>query len=44
MVSSFGLVRLFGGLDPVAGKQVMLIGSAEDQDASIKIRDQFPRR
>jgi hypothetical protein len=30
-------VRLFGGLDPVAGKQVMLAGSADDEDASIKI-------
>lgn len=30
-------VRLFGGLDPVTGKQVMLTGSAEDEDAAIMI-------
>ena len=30
-------VQLFGGLDPVTGKQMMLTGSADDEDASIKI-------
>ena len=36
-------VRLFGGLDPVTGQQVMLTGSAEDEDAAIKLRDKFRR-
>ena len=31
-------IRLFGGQDPVTGKQVMLTGSAEDEDAAIKLR------
>jgi hypothetical protein len=31
-------IRLFGGQDPVTGKQVMLSGSAEDEDAAIKLR------
>jgi hypothetical protein len=35
--------RLFGGQDPVTGKQVMLTGSAEDEDAAIKLRDKFRR-
>src|SRR5918998_6766606 len=34
-------IRLFGGQDPVTGKQVMLTGSAEDEDAAIKLRDKF---
>ena len=37
-------IRLFGGQDPVTGKQVMLTGSAEDQDAAIKLRDKFRRQ
>jgi integrase len=37
-------VRLFGGQDPVTGKQVMLTGSAEDEDAVIKLRDKFRRQ
>src|SRR5918998_4082656 len=36
-------IRLFGGQDPVTGKQVMLTGSAEDEDAAIKLRDKFRR-
>ncbi|MCU1610900.1 MAG: hypothetical protein JWM45_2816, partial [Pseudonocardiales bacterium] len=32
-------IRLFGGQDPVTGKQVMLTGSAEDEVAAIKLRD-----
>jgi hypothetical protein len=34
-------VRVFGGLDPVTGKEGMLTGSAEDEDAAIKLRDTF---
>ncbi len=37
-------VRLFGGQDPVTGKQVMLTGSADDEDAAIKLRDKFRRQ
>ncbi len=37
-------VRLFGGLDPVTGKQVILTGSADDEDAAIKLRDKFRRQ
>lgn len=37
-------IRLFGGHDPVTGKQVMLTGSAEDEDAAIKLRDKFRRQ
>jgi hypothetical protein len=37
-------VRLFGGQDPVTGKQVMLTGSADDEDAAIKLRDTFRRQ
>ncbi|MGH3900729.1 MAG: hypothetical protein ACRDTA_21290 [Pseudonocardiaceae bacterium] len=37
-------VRLFGGQDPVTGKQVMLTGSAEDEDGAIKLRDKFRRQ
>jgi integrase len=37
-------IRLFGGQDPVTGKQVMLTGSAEDEDAAIKLRDTFRRQ
>lgn len=37
-------IRLFGGQDPVTGKQVMLTGSAEDEDAAIKLRDKFRRQ
>ncbi len=35
-------VRLFGGQDPVTGKQLMLTGSAED-DSAIKLRDKVRR-
>jgi integrase len=37
-------IRLFGGQDPVTGKQVMLTGSAEDEEAAIKLRDKFRRQ
>ena len=37
-------IRLFGGQDPVTGKQVMLTGSAVDEDAAIKLRDKFRRQ
>ncbi|MGH3685165.1 MAG: hypothetical protein ACRDRU_04890 [Pseudonocardiaceae bacterium] len=37
-------VRLVGGQDPVTGKQVMLTGSAEDEDAAITLRDRFRRQ
>jgi len=37
-------IRLFGGLDPVTGKQMMLTGSAEDEDAAIKLRDKSVSR
>ncbi len=37
-------VRLFGGQDPVTGKQVMLTGSADDEDGAIKLRDKFRRQ
>jgi len=37
-------VRVFGGHDPVTGKQVMLTGSAEDEDAAITLRDTFRRQ
>jgi hypothetical protein len=37
-------IRLFGGRDPVTGKQVMLTGSAEDEDSAIKLRDKFRRQ
>jgi hypothetical protein len=37
-------IRLLGGQDPVTGKQVMLTGSAEDEDAAIKLRDKFRRQ
>jgi integrase len=37
-------IRLFGGQDPVTGKQVMLTGSAEDEDSAIKLRDKFRRQ
>src|SRR5918998_618422 len=37
-------IRLFGGQDPVTGKQVMLTGSAENEDAAIKLRDKFRRQ
>jgi integrase len=37
-------IRLFGGQDPVTGKQVMLTGSAEDEDGAIKLRDKFRRQ
>jgi hypothetical protein len=37
-------VRVFGGHDPVTGKQVMLTGSAEDEDEAIKLRDKFRRQ
>ncbi|MGH3533502.1 MAG: tyrosine-type recombinase/integrase [Pseudonocardiaceae bacterium] len=37
-------VRLFGGQDPVTGKQVMLTGSADTEDAAIKLRDTFRRQ
>jgi integrase len=34
-------VRIFGGTDPVTGKQVMLTGSADSQDAAIELRDKY---
>jgi integrase len=37
-------VRLFGGQDPVTGKQVMLTGSAEDEDGALKLRNKFRRQ
>jgi hypothetical protein len=37
-------IRLFGGQDPVTGKQVMLTGSADDEDTAIKLRDKFRRQ
>jgi integrase len=37
-------VRIFGGHDPVTGKQVMLTGSAENEAAAIKLRDKFRRQ
>jgi integrase len=37
-------IRFFGGQDPVTGKQVMLTGSAEDEDTAIKLRDKFRRQ
>ncbi|MEO7194976.1 MAG: hypothetical protein ABIZ05_09155 [Pseudonocardiaceae bacterium] len=37
-------VRLLGGQDPVTGKQVMLTGSAQDEDGAIKLRDKFRRQ
>jgi hypothetical protein len=37
-------VWIFGGHDPVTGRQVMLTGSADDEDAEIKLRDAFRRQ
>ena len=37
-------VRLFGGQDPVTGKQVMLTGSSDDEDGAIRLRDKFRRQ
>jgi hypothetical protein len=37
-------IRPFGGQDPVTGKQVMLTGSAEDEESAIKLRDKFRRQ
>ena len=34
-------VRIFGGTDPVTGKQVILTGSADSQDAAIELRDKY---
>ena len=34
-------VRIFGGTDPVTGKQVILTGSADTQPAAIELRDRF---
>jgi hypothetical protein len=34
-------VRIFGGCDPVTGKQVILTGSADSQDAAVELRDKF---
>ncbi len=34
-------VRIFGGIDPVTGKQVMLTGSAENENDAIELRDRF---
>lgn len=34
-------MRTFGGTDPVTGKQVMLTGSADSQDAAVELRDKF---
>ena len=34
-------VRIFGGADPVTGKQVMLTGSAQSETAAIELRDRF---
>ena len=32
-------VRIFGGADPVTGKQVILTGSAQSETAAIELRD-----
>jgi hypothetical protein len=37
-------VWLFGGLDPLTGKQVMMTGSAEDEDAATRLRNKFRRQ
>jgi integrase len=34
-------VRVFGGRDPVTGRQIMLTGSAPDANAAIRLRNQF---
>lgn len=34
-------VRIFGGIDPVTDKQVMLTGSADSQEAAVELRDRF---
>jgi len=33
--------RIFGGTDPVTGKQVMLTGSADSEAAAVEVRDRF---
>ena len=37
-------VRVFGGIDPVTGKQVMLTGSADTEAGAIEIRDGFRKQ
>jgi integrase len=37
-------VRVFGGTDPVTGKQVILTGSADTQDAAVDLRDGFRKQ
>jgi integrase len=37
-------IRIFGGNDPVTGKQVMLTGSADDENVAIELRDNFRRQ
>lgn len=37
-------MRIFGGQDPVTGKQVMLTGSADSEDVAIKLRGQVRGR
>ena len=37
-------VRVFGGTDPVTGKQIMLTGSADSQTAAIDLRDGFRKQ
>jgi integrase len=34
-------VRIFGGIDPATGKQVIHTGSAPTQEAAIALRDGF---
>ena len=36
-------VRVYGGTDPVTGKQLILTGSATDEGAVIRLRDRFRR-
>ena len=35
---------LFGGTDPVTGKQIMLTGSADSQTAAVELRDGFRKQ
>jgi hypothetical protein len=37
-------VRVFGSTDPVTGKQVILTGSADTQDAAVELRDGFRKQ
>lgn len=34
-------VRVSGGMDPLTGRQLMLSGSADTEDAAIALRDQL---